>query len=257
MLLLPTFNATLQPCPVNPAEFTPHPQGHFCGQCQRVVHDFSRSTDPRADLAAARAVAPDGRVCGRFGAAQVQAAPALSRRRRWFVVALVLVVAQGLTAREALAQVRRATPGHRYHPATVSKHAIDPPIRTQNVASGDVADGMVLEEPKDPSSTVYTYAQQMPTFQGGDLAALTAHIQQQLRWPQGSGLVDAEGRVFASFIVGKDGMVRDAKIIKGLHPFLDAEALRVILALTGFTPGRQNGKPVAVSVTVPVTFRRK
>ena len=50
MLPLPTFNATLRPCPVSPAEFAPHPQGNFCGQCQRVVHDFSQSHAPRADL---------------------------------------------------------------------------------------------------------------------------------------------------------------------------------------------------------------
>lgn len=77
MLLLPTVNAKRNPCPVGPAEFTPHPQGNFCGYCQRVVHDFSQSPNPRADLAAARAAAPDGRVCGRFGAAQVQATPTL------------------------------------------------------------------------------------------------------------------------------------------------------------------------------------
>ena len=257
MLLLPIFNAKLNPCPVNPAEFAPHPQGNFCGQCQRVVHDFSHSTDPRADLAAARAAAPDGRVCGRFGAAQVQAAPRLSRRLRWFVAALVLVVAQDLTAREALAQVRRATPAHRPHPTTGPKHVIAPPIWTQTLASGSVADGMVIEEQaKDPSNTVFTYAQQMPTFRGGDVTALTAYLQQQVRWPTGSGLVDAAGRVFVSFIVGKDGAVRDAKVVKGLHPLLDTEALRVVRDLPTLTPGKQNGQAVAVSLTVLVTFKR-
>ena len=256
MMLLPTFDATLRPCLINPAEFAPHPQGNFCGQCQRVVHDFSQSTTPRADLAAACAAAPDGRVCGRFAAAQVQTAPSLSRRQRWFVVALVLVVAQGLTAPKALAQVRKTTLAHRPYPATAPKHAIGPPTRTQTMASGEVIDGMVIERPKAPSNAIYTYVQQIPTFRGGDVTALMAHIQQQVRWPQGSGLVDAEGRVFISFTVGKDGMVRDAKVVKGLHPLLDAEALRVVRELPAFAPGKQKGQTVAVSMTLPVTFRR-
>lgn len=257
MLLLPIFNAALHPCPVNPAEFAPHPSGNFCGQCQRVVHDFSHSTTPRADLAAAHAAAPDGRVCGRFGAAQVRAVPALRERLRWFVVALVLTVAQGLTAREALAQVQRATPARRPHPATAPKHAIAPQTQTQTIASGSVADGMVIEEqPKDPSNTIYTYAQQMPTFRGGDVAALTAYLQQQVLWPTSSGLVDAAGRVFVSFIVGKNGVVHDAKVVKGVHPLLDTEALRVVRELPALTPGKQNGQAVAVSLTVLVIFKR-
>ena len=256
MLLLPLFNAKLHPCPVSTAAFTPHPQGNFCGQCQRVVHDFSQSTAPRADLAAARAAAPDGRVCGRFGAAQVQAAPTLSRRLRWFVAALMLVVAQGLTAREALAQVRRAIPTHRPRPATAAKHVLASPTQTQTAASGYFADGIVIEVPRGPDDIIYTSVQQMPIFRGGDAATLMAHIQQQVRWPKGTELADAEGRVFASFIVSKDGIVREAKIIKGLYPLLDAEALRVIMGLTGFAAGRQKGEPVEVSMTVPISFRR-
>lgn len=252
MLLLPTFNARLHPCPVSPAEFAPHAQGNFCGQCQRVVHDFSQSTNPRADLAAARAAAPDGRVCGRFGAAQVQAAPRLSRRLRWFVAALVLVVAQGLSAREALAQVRKVIPTHRLRPGTAPKHTAGPPIGTQTTAPGYFTDGIVMEGPNGPDEALYTSVQQMPTFQGGDVATLMAYIQQQVRWPKGTGIANAKGRLFVSFTVGQNGVVRDAKVVKGLHPLLDAEALRVVQELPAFTPGQQHGQTVAVTMTVPI-----
>lgn len=249
MLLLPLFNAALARCPVGPVEFTPHPQGHFCGQCQRVVHDFSQSTNPRADLAAARTAAPDGRVCGRFGATQVQAVPRLSRRLRWFVAALVLVVTQGLSAREALAQVRKAIPTHRPRPATAPKQAVSPSV---TVAPGYFADGIVIEKFEASADMVYTYVEQMPTFQGGDVATLLAYIQRQVRWPEGNEMANAKGRLFVSFIVGKDGVVRDAKVVKGLHTQLDAEALRVMRELPAFTPGKQNGQPVAVTMTVPI-----
>ena len=265
MLLLPTLNAALNPCPVSPATFEAHPQGHFCGQCQRVVLDFSQTTTPLADLAAARAASPDGQVCGRFAASQVQRSPTLSRRLRWFVAALVLVVAQGLTAREALAQVRRTTP-HRsattqkkYKPASKQARVPKPsPVKEEAyVLSGDIETLPEIIKPEEPNKPkVYTYAEVMPKLQGKNYNEIAAFIQQQVRWPKGTGLVDAEGRVFVSFTVDTTGQVRDARILKGIHPLLDAEALRVVQAQTGFTSGRQNGKPVDVSLTIPITFRR-
>lgn len=247
MLLLPTFQAKLNPCPVNPTEFTPHPQGNFCGQCQRVVHDFSQSTNPRADLAAARAAAPDGRVCGRFGAAQVQAAPTLSRRLRWFVAALVLVVAQGLTAQEALAQVQSCGTGG---PTPVAAPSTSQP-RSSSPAPEPTAD--------DTSGHIYgMISEQMPSLHGGGSREVMQYIQQRIVWPRSKGkIILTQGRVFASFTVGTDGRVSNAKIVKSLHPRFDAEVLRVVRLLPRFEPGKQMGEPVAVSFTVPITFKLK
>lgn len=220
------------------ATFTAHEQGQFCGSCQRVVQDFSQSENPTADLAAARAASPDGRVCGSFRREQV-ALPLLSRRLKWFLVALVLVAGQGLTAREALAQVRKPLP-HTLRTASIPQHtpATSPTLVDEHPG---VIYGVVVES--------------MPSFRGGGQRELVAYIQKHIRWPKAAGLVCAEGRVFASFTVEANGQVRNAHIVKGLDPLLDAEVLRVISQLTGFKPGRQNGKPVAVSFTVPVIFK--
>lgn len=264
LLHLPTFNATLNPCPVSPATFTPHAQGHFCGSCQRVVQDFSQSDNPLADLAAARASSPDGRVCGSFRREQVVVppAPTLSRRLRWFLMALVLVVGQGLTAREALAQVRRpvphkAGPLHKKHMPVAKKKPIEiEDIIPDGEILGGITESVEVIEPVQPESTrIYTYVEQMPQLPGGGgNKAIVDYIQQQLRWPK-ELRNDTEGRVFVSFIVGKDGCVREARIVKGLDPLLDAETLRVVRALPIFTPGRQGGQSVAVSFTVPVSFK--
>ena len=248
MLLLPIFNAILNPCPVSPAEFTLHPQGNFCGQCQRVVHDFSQSSTPRADLAAARAAAPDGRVCGRFGVAQVQAVPTLSRRLRWFVAALVLVVAQGLTAREALAQVQGCGTGG---PVPVARQSVTQAanrVSTNTTVAPDSTShfmmGMVIET--------------MPSFRGGGSREVVQYIQQRIVWPLSKGkMVLKQGRVFASFTVDTAGRVHDVRIVKNLHPLFDAEVLRVVRLLPDFKPGQQFGEPVAVSFTVPITFKLK
>ena len=259
MLLLPTFNATLTPCPVGPSAFSAHEKGHFCGSYQRVVQDFSQSTNPVADLAAAHAAAPDGRVCGMFRRTQTTALPPLTRRLRWFLMALVLVLGQGLTAREALAQVRKAVPTHR--PASKNKPPLDPVIVTKTVIGGDVADGIIGigpgAPPAAPGDKVYSYVEQMPTFRGSGMGDLVTYIQQQVRRPATTKTKEVEGRVFVSFTVGKDGVVRDAKIVKGLQPPVDAEVLQVVRELTGFVPGKQNGQEVAVSMTVPITFTSK
>ena len=134
MLLLPTFRARLLPCSKPWAALTPTALDHHCARCQRVVLDFTNSQNPTADLAAA----PDERVCGRFAGAQVQGPPPLTRRRRWFVMALM--VAQGLSVREALAQVWQGAP----HKAKVVKPA---------ALLGDVKELTNKKRPGEPSPT--------------------------------------------------------------------------------------------------------
>ena len=244
MLLLPMFNAALQPCPVGLAHFTAHEKGHFCGRCQRLVQDFSQSPNPLADLAAARAAAPDGRVCGMFNQAQKVAPQPLTQRLRWFLVALVLVLDQGLTAREALAQVRNTTLKKPLKSATIHSEGQKQKTLSSQAKQSDVFFGMVVE--------------QMPSFRGGGMREVVQYMQQQIVWPKSAKtgeLIEAQGRVFASFTVGTDGKVHDPKIVKGLQPLIDAEVVRVLRAMPSFKPGRQNGKPNAVSMVVPITFK--
>ena len=131
------------------------------------------------------------------------------------------------------------------------------PPRRKLLFQVDISDGMVIDEPRDPGNTVYTYVQQMPSFRGGNMGNLVAYIQQQVRRSATTRNREVAGRVFISFTVGKDGLMRDAKIVKGLQPLVDAEVLQVARALMGFAPDQQNGQEVAVSLTAPVTFTAK
>ena len=100
------------------------------------------------------------------------------------------------------------------------------------------------------SAKVYTYVEQMPQLPtGGSIAAIMAAVQARVAPTGGCG-----GKVFASFIVGPSGVVRDAKIIKGLGASCDETVLAAIRQLPRFKPGRQNRRPVSVVLTVPVTF---
>ena len=63
------------------------------------------------------------------------------------------------------------------------------------------------------------------------------------------------GKVLLSFVIDRDGSITDAKIVQSVHPLLDAEALRIINAMSKWKPGKKDGKPVKVQFTVPVEFR--
>ena len=63
------------------------------------------------------------------------------------------------------------------------------------------------------------------------------------------------GTVILQFVVETDGSIGEVKVVRSVHPDYDVEAVRLIKSLPKFTPGRQNGQPVAVWYTLPVMFR--
>jgi periplasmic protein TonB len=95
--------------------------------------------------------------------------------------------------------------------------------------------------------------EEMPEFPGGE-AALRNHIAKSIKYPQSAQENGIQGRVYVQFIVSADGSVRNATIARGVDPVLDQEALRVVRNLPIWIPGKQRGKTVDVSYTVPINF---
>lgn len=105
-----------------------------------------------------------------------------------------------------------------------------------------------------PGNQVFTVVEQMPQFPGGD-SELLKYISTSIRYPRESLDKGEEGRVICSFIVTRDGLIRDPEVLRSVAPLLDTEALRVINNMPRWSPGKQRGKAVAVKYTVPITFR--
>ncbi len=97
----------------------------------------------------------------------------------------------------------------------------------------------------------YQYVERMPA-PGYDLMQ---YLEANLRYPEPAKLVELGGRVMISFIVNEDGRIIDATVSSGVHPLLDQEALRVVAKMPPWHPGMQNGKPVKVSYSQPITFK--
>ena len=109
-------------------------------------------------------------------------------------------------------------------------------------------------KPKEEENKVFDVVEQMPSFPGGN-SALMQYLSKNIKYPTISQEQGTQGRVTCQFVVNKDGSIVDVKVIRGVDPYLDKEAIRVISSMPKWKPGMQRGKPVRVKYTVPVMFR--
>lgn len=113
-----------------------------------------------------------------------------------------------------------------------------------------------VEEEEDPEEqTIFEVVEQMPEFPNGGMAGLMQFLSKNIKYPTIAQENGTQGRVTVQFVVNKDGSIVDAKVLGGVDPYLDKEALRVINSMPKWKPGMQRGKPVRVIYTVPVMFR--
>ena len=96
----------------------------------------------------------------------------------------------------------------------------------------------------------------LPEFPGG-WDAMARYLMDNLTYPEQAKKDGLEGRVVVRFKVDTDGSIGDISVIKSLNPVLDSEAIRVVKAMPRWTPGRENGKTVAVSMSIPIEFKLK
>jgi protein TonB len=110
------------------------------------------------------------------------------------------------------------------------------------------------KEVEKEDTPVFFIVEEMPEFPGGQ-SALINFIAKSVKYPVIAQENGIQGKVFVNFVVAKDGSVTNAKIARGVDPSLDKEALRVVNSLPKWKPGKQGGKPVRVSYTVPINFQ--
>ncbi|WP_020595235.1 energy transducer TonB [Spirosoma panaciterrae] len=102
-------------------------------------------------------------------------------------------------------------------------------------------------------TTVYTIVEKFPEFPGG-YKGLTNYLQAMVHYPAEAQKAKLKGRVFVSFIVERDGNLRDIQLLKGLGYGCDEEALRAVQAMPCWEPGSQSGKPIRVKYNLPIGF---
>ena len=118
------------------------------------------------------------------------------------------------------------------------------------IANGPISIRKLITENEDEAAMVI---EKQPEFPGGT-AALLQFLSSTIKYPAECRDSSIEGRVIVSFVIGKDGAICEPEVVKSVHPLLDAEALRVISLMPNWVPGMQQGIPVRVKYSVPITF---
>jgi protein TonB len=123
---------------------------------------------------------------------------------------------------------------------------------TEDTKIEDVVFEAAPEEEK--ADEVFTVVEEMPTFPGGT-GKFYEYVSQNLDYPTKAKKAAIEGRVILRFVVGVEGDISNVEVLRGIGFGCDEEAVRVIQSSPKWIPGKQRGRSVKVSVTVPLSFR--
>ncbi len=133
----------------------------------------------------------------------------------------------------------------------------DPIIKPVIVFEPDVEidEGIdIFKEPIEVADEIVSIAETMPSFPGGDLE-FYKFISKNLKYPAHARRIGIQGKVFAYFVVDKDGSLSDISIAKGIGAGCDEEVMRILSISPKWNPGKQRGRPVRVRMILPITFK--
>ena len=110
------------------------------------------------------------------------------------------------------------------------------------------------KEDSDVDSIPFNIVETKPQFYGGGISKFSQWIQDHLIYPETAEKDGIQGRVTLQFNVNADGSVNDVKVLRGVAPALDKEAVRVVSMSPKWEPGKQHGRAVIVTCTVSALF---
>jgi periplasmic protein TonB len=104
-------------------------------------------------------------------------------------------------------------------------------------------------------SGLYTTVDEMPKFRGGDINKFREWVQKKTKYPDEATINGIHGKVYVTFIVERDGTVSNGKVVKGVDPLIDNEALKAVMSSPKWSPGRLRGESVRVSYIIMLNFQ--
>ncbi|MCO6481872.1 MAG: energy transducer TonB [Flavobacteriales bacterium] len=148
-----------------------------------------------------------------------------------------------------------------------SNEPVEAPPPTQEdlgetTASTTTQEGQKIDAPPPPPPPVeeetfdLAAVQEQPEFPGG-MGKMYEYLQKTTKYPDMEFDAGIQGKVYVEFVVAADGSVNNVKVVRGVSPGLDKEALRAVKSMPKWNPGKMNGKAVKVRFTIPVDFKLK
>jgi len=107
----------------------------------------------------------------------------------------------------------------------------------------------------DSGNIIYLSAEVQPAYPGGK-EEMMKYLRKNLKYPSTAKNNKSEGTVMVEFVVQEDGSITNVKTVKPLEDeALNEEAVRVVSEMPTWAAGKQNGAPVHVKYTLPITFK--
>jgi protein TonB len=121
---------------------------------------------------------------------------------------------------------------------------------TDSTSSGHSGGNNTNSKNKEP----IRFAEVAPMFPGGE-AKLFEYLQKNIVYPVHARENNTQGYVYVTFVVDKQGKIRDVKLLRGIGDGCEEEAIRVVKKMPDWSPGLMQGEPVAVQYNLPVNFK--
>ena len=116
--------------------------------------------------------------------------------------------------------------------------------------------GQSKNDMQEVKSTIGSGVDKCAMYPGG-IDGVNAYVHKNLYYPIAALKSGVEGAVTVQFTVGADGSVSNVKVVKGLETNLDAEAIKVVSKMKGWTPAMKGGKAVAIDYQLNCNFKKE
>lgn len=118
----------------------------------------------------------------------------------------------------------------------------------------EIIEYTIEEEEEEEEDNIFVIVEEMPTFRGGGVEKFRSWVFRNLKYPPIASENGVQGRVYVDFVVEPTGEVSNVKVVRGVDPSLDKEAIRVVSSSPKWKPGKQRGLPVRVRFSFPILF---
>ena len=128
------------------------------------------------------------------------------------------------------------------------------PVMFRLGGDADKKEASTQTEAKVDENGIHQVCEEMPEFPGGMRECMN-WLGKNVNYPATAQEKGIQGRVIIQFVVERDGSITEPKVVRGVDPDLDKEALRVVSAMPNWKPGKHKGEVVRVKYTLPVMYR--
>lgn len=148
-------------------------------------------------------------------------------------------------------------------PVVVDSVKVEVELATVSEATAQVVNEAVPEKievvkQEEPAivqeEKVFIIVEEQASFQGGDVNTFRDWVTKNLKYPVVAAENGIQGKVYVQYAVNSKGDVVDVKVVRGVDPSLDKEAVRVIMSSPKWEPGKQGGMKVKQQFTIPISF---